>query len=267
MRWSPAFSLFFLATLLFAAIVAGADLDINKRQVLNNDDSDDDDPPPARQQTNSSPPTITEEEPTSTSTEPTSISTSTSSSSTTPTSTSTTSSETSTSTTSTPDKTPPPKTTPTDEKTEDKPPPKTTPPTTTPTETAVTITNTITADGTVIEETSISPLPTATPPPGLGQDGGSPGNSSGLSTSDRNIIIGVVVGVGGAIILGGIAFVAWRLRRKRAARGPSDEDDLMNAGTAVGSSTHETSTTNPSPFKSTLDQYHNPGPVNQSSNF
>jgi len=90
-----------------------------------------------------------------------------------------------------------------------------------------------------------------------------------LSTANKNIIIGVVVGVGGAIILGGIAVVAWRLRRRRNSRGPGDEDDLMHSGTAVGSSSHETSTvgTANSPFKTTLDQYHNPGPVNQASNF
>ena len=87
-----------------------------------------------------------------------------------------------------------------------------------------------------------------------------------MSTANKNIIIGVVVGVGGAIILGGIAVVAWRLRRGRNSRGPGDEDDLMNSGTAVGSSSHETSTVG-SPFKTTLDQYHNPGPVNQASNF
>ena len=76
-----------------------------------------------------------------------------------------------------------------------------------------------------------------------------------------------MVGVGGAIVLGGLALVAWRVwgRRKTTT---DDDDDLI--GTGLGSGAHEkTSTaTDNSPFRSTLDQYHNPtGTVNTASNF
>lgn len=138
-------------------------------------------------------------------------------------------------------------------------------PTKPPSSSFVIITKTITSGNTKIpqEETSFIPAPTSAP--GLGEDEENK-ESSGLSTQTRNIIIGVVVGVGGAIILGGLAVVYYRLRRKRNARGPDDDVDLMHAGTAVGSHSHENSNAS-SPFKSTLDQYHNPGPVNPASNF
>lgn len=106
-----------------------------------------------------------------------------------------------------------------------------------------------------------------TSPPELGGDGEGSSDSSGLSDKTRNTIIGVVVGVGGAIILGGLAVVIYRLRRNRN-RGQDDHDDLMHAGAAVGAHSHENSTASTSPFKSTLDQYHSPGGrVNPSSNF
>ena len=47
-----------------------------------------------------------------------------------------------------------------------------------------------------------------------------------------------------------------------------DDDELVGSG--LGSGTHEktSSAGDNSPFKSTLDQYHNPaGPVNTASNF
>lgn len=78
-----------------------------------------------------------------------------------------------------------------------------------------------------------------------------------------------MVGVGGAALLAGVAFVAWRVwGRKRHE--DTDEDDLMNAGTAVGANAREKAPSpgaGTTPFKSTLDQYHNPGPVNAASNF
>lgn len=86
-----------------------------------------------------------------------------------------------------------------------------------------------------------------------------------MSPTTRNTIIGVVVGVGGAIILGGLAIVFFRLRRKRNANADDDDDDLIQTGAAVGSQTHEAPGS--SPFKSTLDQYHKPGAVNPASNF
>ena len=79
-----------------------------------------------------------------------------------------------------------------------------------------------------------------------------------------------MVGVGGAIVLAALGFVAWRVWGHRRRDRDNDEDDLMSAGTAVGSNTREkapgSGSTN-TPFKSTLDQYHNPGSVNAASNF
>jgi hypothetical protein len=80
----------------------------------------------------------------------------------------------------------------------------------------------------------------------------------------------VVCGVGGAILIGGIAFVAWRVWGRNRNHNDHDEDDLMSAGTAVGSNSREKAPSPSStgtPFRSTLDQYHNPGPVNAASNF
>ena len=80
----------------------------------------------------------------------------------------------------------------------------------------------------------------------------------------------MVVGIGGAIILGGLAVVAWRIWGRKRHVG-DDDNDLMDSH--PGSSSHEkTSSVNDnSPFKSTLDQYHTPhgppGPVNTASNF
>jgi len=87
-----------------------------------------------------------------------------------------------------------------------------------------------------------------------------------MSSSTKKTIIGVVVGVGGAALLGALFLVAWRVwGRKRTE--PEEHDDLM--GTAYG---HEksSSTGGPAanPFQSTLESYHNPARgVNASSNF
>jgi hypothetical protein len=113
--------------------------------------------------------------------------------------------------------------------------------------------------------------PTGSAPEQTGQapstaPGGSVG-SSGLKTSQRNIIIGVVVGIGGAILLGGLAVVLYRLRRKE---NPVDEDDLMRRdGSPLAETRREPlQGAGTSPFRATLDQYHNrTGPVNAASNF
>lgn len=99
--------------------------------------------------------------------------------------------------------------------------------------------------------------------------GDSSASSSGVSESDKKIIIGVVVGVGGAIVLGVLGVVIWRIQKKRNEQYNDDDDDLMG-GTAVGSGPREKAPSPAqagTPFKSTLDQYHNPGPVNAASNF
>ncbi|KAI9929073.1 hypothetical protein ASPWEDRAFT_36978 [Aspergillus wentii DTO 134E9] len=132
---------------------------------------------------------------------------------------------------------------------------------------------------TTIHTISGTPIPTTltttsasvgevTNPPGLNNDSGS-GNSSGLSSSSKKTIVGVCVGVGGAIVLGAVALVFWRMNaRKRHAQENDEATDLMS-GTAVGAGAREKapSPASGTPFRSTLDQYHNPGPVNAASNF
>lgn len=117
---------------------------------------------------------------------------------------------------------------------------------------------------TVVAVTSLTSASTAAP--GLNSTNDNSG-SSGLQPAQRRIIIGVVVGIGGVILLGGLALVAWRIWGKKRNLA-DDDDDLM--GSQLGSSGHEKPNSAPdnSPFRSTLDQYHAPtGPVNTSSNF
>ena len=106
--------------------------------------------------------------------------------------------------------------------------------------------------------------------PGLNAQ--SDNGTSGMSTQTRNTIIGVVVGVGGAFVLGALGLVAWRIwgRRKHA----EESDGLMayNGGysgiekNGPGSSNGPTGGAR-TPFQSTLDHYHEPGSVTASSNF
>ncbi|KAL8914437.1 MAG: hypothetical protein Q9171_000942 [Xanthocarpia ochracea] len=108
---------------------------------------------------------------------------------------------------------------------------------------------------------------TSTRSPTTVDEDGSDSSQSGLDDEQKRIVIGVVVGIGGAILLGGIAFVAWRIwGRKR----PTTDDDHDLMGSHPGSSGREkpSSLSGQSPFRSTLDQYHNQtGPVNTASNF
>ncbi|KAK4575217.1 hypothetical protein LTR86_001069 [Recurvomyces mirabilis] len=73
--------------------------------------------------------------------------------------------------------------------------------------------------------TSTTGFATATLTPSLQNGGGSGGN---LSTSSKQIVGGVVGGIGGAILIGGIALVAWRLwgKKKRQA---VPQDDFMDS--------------------------------------
>jgi hypothetical protein len=97
-----------------------------------------------------------------------------------------------------------------------------------------------------------------------------------MSATTRNTIIGVVVGVGGAILLGALAIVWWRLRSRR--RQAEENDGLMsydnNLGNGIEKSEHGTSPpgtvgsqSQRNPFQSTLENYHQPTAVNPSSNF
>ncbi|KAL9001197.1 MAG: hypothetical protein Q9169_000381 [Polycauliona sp. 2 TL-2023] len=127
-------------------------------------------------------------------------------------------------------------------------------------------TRTSVSTGSTVVPVATSSVTTTRNPAALNEnEGGS--NTSGLDDSQKRIVIGVVVGIGGAILLGGIAIVAWRIwgRKPRTA---DDDNDLM--ASHPGSSGHEkhSSVSGQSPFRSTLDQYHNQtGPVNTASNF
>jgi len=89
-----------------------------------------------------------------------------------------------------------------------------------------------------------------------------------MSTKTKNTIIGVVVGIGGAAVLGGLLIVAWRIWGRK--KNEEESDGLM--GYNEGAAAHEkvgsvgaAGTSNP--FQSTLETYHKPANVNASSNF
>jgi len=130
------------------------------------------------------------------------------------------------------------------------------------TETFVHVITTTNSDG---QPTAITSSGTVTKTPGLSQ--GSSGGTSGMTKETRNIVIGVVVGVGGAIVLGALGFVAWRIwgRKKQA----EEQDNLMSYGDKAddGSSPGGTVGHARNPFQSTLETYHAPTQVNASSNF
>ncbi|KAL6854011.1 hypothetical protein J3F83DRAFT_755587 [Trichoderma novae-zelandiae] len=91
---------------------------------------------------------------------------------------------------------------------------------------------------------------------------------TGMSTKTRNTIIGVVVGVGGAAILGALILVAFRVwGRKRHAE---EADGLMAYNSDLVAGAEKTprgssSAGQRNPFQSTLENYHQP--VNASANF
>lgn len=99
------------------------------------------------------------------------------------------------------------------------------------------------------------------------------GETSGMSTKTRNTVIGVVVGVGGAIVLGALGLVGWRIwgRKKHNEENDGLMDYDMTATTGgVEKSERGSSaggTQRSTPFQSTLENYHQPGQVNASSNF
>lgn len=109
--------------------------------------------------------------------------------------------------------------------------------------------------------TSQSTLPT--PTPGLADSNS--GQASGMSPQTRNTVIGVVVGVGGAIILGGLALVAWRIWGRKKHQ--EENDGLMDYGSTVEKPDTGSSVTGRTPFQSTLESYHAPTQVNTAANF
>jgi hypothetical protein len=86
---------------------------------------------------------------------------------------------------------------------------------------------------------------------------GTESSGGGLSKEKQSIIGGVVGGVGGALLLGGIALVCWRMwgRKKRVS---ADDDDInFNTGSALGDKPASGAAN--TPFQNNLEQYHNPG--------
>ena len=88
----------------------------------------------------------------------------------------------------------------------------------------------------------------------------------------RSIIIGVTVGVGGAIILAAGGILYWRLRNKK--RNQEENEELISygagfggPGTAEKSEASGPSASARSPFQSTLENYHAPTQTNAASNF
>lgn len=126
-----------------------------------------------------------------------------------------------------------------------------------------TVTDGQTRIGTSTSETVI-PTETDVDPASL-SGGGSGGGSSGLSDSAKKTIGGVVGGVGGALLLAGLGYTAWRIWGKKKNLHDEDEFDPNMGQDKLSSSTADNSSA--SPFNRTLDQYHSPGPVNQASNF
>lgn len=117
-------------------------------------------------------------------------------------------------------------------------------------------------DGSKTTRTETDASPTA----GL-QDGSGKGTSSGMSTSTRNIVIGVVVGVGGAIVLGGIALVAFRIWGRKKSQHENEDIGYDPGYQPVEKSDAGNSPNGRSPFQSTLESYHAPTQVNTASNF
>ena len=72
--------------------------------------------------------------------------------------------------------------------------------------------------------TSTTGYATATVEPSLRNGGG---DGTNLSTSSKKILGGVLGGVGGAILIGGIAFVCWRLWGKKHKPDLLPQEDEM----------------------------------------
>ncbi|KAG5918672.1 hypothetical protein E4U61_001579 [Claviceps capensis] len=109
---------------------------------------------------------------------------------------------------------------------------------------------------------------TSTPAPALSSD---EGETTGMTTKTRNTVIGVVVGVGGSIVLGALALVAWRIwgRRRRGEEHDVLMDYDLSTSGAAEKSERGSSAGGPqrTPFQSTLENYHQPTQANPSSNF
>ncbi|KAK1596872.1 uncharacterized protein LY79DRAFT_577029 [Colletotrichum navitas] len=131
-----------------------------------------------------------------------------------------------------------------------------------------TIRTVITTTNSAGQPTSFTSESTVTSTPGL-NEASTADSSSGMSTQTRNTVIGVVVGVGGAIVLGALGFVAWRIWGKK--KHAEENDGLMEYNNQYGNEPKaevgSAQGAGRTPFQSTLESYHAPNQVNASSNF
>ncbi|KAL7621444.1 hypothetical protein AAE478_008766 [Parahypoxylon ruwenzoriense] len=143
--------------------------------------------------------------------------------------------------------------------------PESTPPPST--STFVTVITTTDASGqTVVTSSSSTIISTPTVAPAESNQ------PSGMSVQIKNTIIGVCVGVGGAIVLAAAGVLFWRLRSKKRSQEENEElvsygDGFGGPGTAEKTTEASGSTTGRSPFQSTLESYHAPTQTNAASNF
>ena len=112
--------------------------------------------------------------------------------------------------------------------------------------------------------TSTTGYATATIDPSLANGGGNSSGSS-LTPHTKAIIGGVVGGIGGAILLGGIGIVAWRLWGKKKRQQIPQDDYMESPADSIRREKRSSSV----PFPpNTADSYQNPnGAVNTASNF
>ncbi|KAK9491933.1 hypothetical protein V1508DRAFT_420383 [Lipomyces doorenjongii] len=116
------------------------------------------------------------------------------------------------------------------------------------------------ATSTILSSSISSSLSTANPTPTFASSStNNSGNSSSLSSSQKRIVIGVVVGVGGAIVLGILAYIIYRIWLRKRGTDVGRRSAIDTAGLAMN---EEEDTADP--FRSNLDRYHQP---NQAANF
>jgi len=114
----------------------------------------------------------------------------------------------------------------------------------------------------------VTTITKTTTTPGLSSD---EGETSGMTSKTRNTVIGVVVGIGGAIVIGALGLVAWRIWGRKKLSEEHDvlmDHDMSSPGAAEKSERGSSAGGNQrTPFHSTLENYHQPNQVNPSSNF
>ncbi|KAL2355573.1 hypothetical protein BJ546DRAFT_635819 [Cryomyces antarcticus] len=87
----------------------------------------------------------------------------------------------------------------------------------------------------------------------LNSGGGDGSSGSGLSSKSKSVIGGVVGGVGGAILLGGIALVAWRVWGRRGHRLDEDDELMGSRNDSIQREKVGNRAAANTPFQSTLD--------------